>query len=164
MMTRLLARKLVFACWDISGVYSTYLCHIIPVNRPESGGTVPISTTVSRCPAEHSICPEFIRRRSVCFLPRVADRAHETKDTHALFCCHTYMSSEDFLYGYAGECVTRAHAIWTHTERMFSVGFLRARAIFVPILVEQMVPLCDSLIGVLHYTGFAASSGVAARP
>ena len=29
----------------------------IPVNRPESGGTVPIFAAMSRCPAKHFTCP-----------------------------------------------------------------------------------------------------------
>ena len=41
------------------------VCDVIPVNRPESGRTVLILTTVSCCPAEHSTCPEFIRHRSI---------------------------------------------------------------------------------------------------
>ena len=32
------------------GVFSLVRCHI-PVNRPESGGTVPIFAAMSRCPA-----------------------------------------------------------------------------------------------------------------
>ena len=33
---------------------------------PESGGTVPIFAAMSRCPAKHFTCPEFLRRRKVC--------------------------------------------------------------------------------------------------
>ena len=42
----------------------------IPVNCPESGGTVPIFAAMSRCPAKHFTCPEFLRRRKVCPLVR----------------------------------------------------------------------------------------------
>ena len=46
----------------------------IPVNRPESGGTVPIFAAMSRCPAKHFTCPEFLRRRKVCPLVRASLR------------------------------------------------------------------------------------------
>ena len=51
---------------DSSSVYLSVLCVemncvisivAIPVNRPESGGTVPIFAAMSRCPAKHFICP-----------------------------------------------------------------------------------------------------------
>ena len=37
----------------------------IPVNHPESGGTVPIFAAVSRYPTKHFTCPGFLRRRKV---------------------------------------------------------------------------------------------------
>ena len=103
---------------------------VIPLNRPESGGTVPISTTLSRCPAEHSACPEFIGRRSVRFFRLEQQLAHTRRqDTHALFCCHAYMSSGDSLFStllYRQEVRNlpppEERARSTHTERMFSVA------------------------------------------
>ena len=151
-MTRLLAWKLLFACWDISGVYSTYLCHTRQPSR--ISGTVPISTTVSRCPAEHSICPEFIRRRSVRFLSRATDRAYETTAharTFLLPCLHEQCRFTIFYNGYAGREVHDSPPRYMNTHgKNVQRGFLRARAIFVPILVKQNVPLCDRLIGTLH--------------
>ena len=62
-------------------IYSmhTYIhTYIIPVNRPESGGTVLNFAAVSRCPAKYFTCPELSygqtrRRGSNAHAPRAGD-------------------------------------------------------------------------------------------
>ena len=116
----------------------------IPLNRPESGGTVPISTTLSRCPAEHSTCPDFIRRRSVIYSPRRVARAQETAGhtrTFLLPCLHEQRRLTIFYIAMqAGMCVICLHTKngidRSHGKNVR--GFLRACAhIFVPIFGQK---------------------------
>ena len=103
----------------------------IPLNHPEFGGSVPILTTLSRCPAEHSACPEFFRRRSVRFFsPRGAVRAQETTG-HARtfllpFLQEQYRSTIFCIAMQSKKCVICLHTKngldRTHADIMFSVA------------------------------------------
>ena len=121
----------------------------IPLNHPESGGSVPILTTLSRYPAEHSACPEFFRRRSVRFFRLEEQFAHRRRqNTHALFCCHSYKSSGDSLF-FCIAMQSKKCVIRTHTEIMVSVASSAHAHIYLSrFLVRNsriytnMVPLC----------------------
>ena len=52
-------------CWTVLDVFihKHQLIYLTPVNRPETGGTVPIFAAMSCCPANYVTCPEFLLRR-----------------------------------------------------------------------------------------------------
>ena len=104
-----------------------------PLNHPESCGTVPILTTLSRCPSEHSTCRDFIRRRIVRFFSYRSSSPTGDGRTRTHFCLHEQWRFNIFYIAMqAGMCMICLHTKNgldpSHAERMFSVVASSAHA------------------------------------